>query len=176
LTAKVRGILPDRYHEAKMSDFSDAVQEAIRELGDDDLFLWGQVGVGKSHLVAAAAIERICEGWDIKRMRFGDLLTHVRSTYQPKAYQTEEEVVKDYVKVGLLIIEDIGSTTSKEETDFSVRIVTDILDNRQERLRPTWLTSNKNLDEIGKTFDARIKSRLMLGKVLCLQGKDRRAK
>jgi DNA replication protein DnaC len=173
----ISGVVPERFRTAKMSDFSAAVQEAISSLGDnEDLFLWGQVGVGKSHLVAAAIIERLCSGWNVYRTRFGDMLTHVRSTYQTKADQTEEEVIKEYVKKDLLVIEDIGSTTSKEETDFSVRILTDVLDNRQEHLRPTWLTSNKSLDEIGKTFDARIKSRLSMGRVLCLQGKDRRVR
>jgi DNA replication protein DnaC len=105
-------------------------------------------------------VEYIKAGYTVERIRFNDLLLRVRSSYSPSAKETELDIVKELSGCDKLIIEDIGAASTEQETDFAVRTLTDIIDRRQEGLKSTLMSSNKSLTELGKSYDARIQSRL----------------
>ncbi len=112
----------------------------------------------------------------IERVRYDDLLKEIRACYHPGAMQTDVQIIHRYRFPDLLIIEDVGVTTSLggQETDFSLTTLYLIIDSRLERMKPTFITSNKNLKNLTDSFDARIGSRLSTYRVIELKGKDRR--
>ena len=71
--------------------------------------------------------------------------------------RSERGLVKRYQDVDKLLIEDVGTTvgTGSQESDFSLRTFLLILDHRLEHCKPTFITTNKSVDELGKSFDER---------------------
>ena len=105
------------------------------------------------------------------------LCLEIRDTFKPKATDTEYAVIKKYLKPEVLFIEDVGTTKTigEHETDFSRRTFLVLLDQRLEQCQPTYITSNKNVEDLGKSFDSRIASRIQQACEVCfLAGKDRR--
>ena len=103
----------------------------------------------------------------------------IRDTFKSNAKQTEWEVIKEYLDADKVFIEDIGTTKSEGniESDFSVRTLLVLLDHRLEHCLPVFLTTNRTVEEIGKTFDERIASRLVqMCEIIKLTGEDRRKK
>jgi len=112
----------------------------------------------------------------IARVRYDDLLKEIRACYHTGAKQADVEVIQKYRIVDLLIIEDVGVTTSLDgqETDFSLTTLYLFVDWRLEKMKPTFITSNKTLKNLAESFDARIGSRLSTYQLIELTGKDRR--
>lgn len=138
-----------------------------------DIFLWGDVGVGKTWMMAALLKHYLCEGFTCERVNFDNFCCRVRATMNIRSSQTEYELIKKLVDVDKLFIDDIG-LRSKAETDFAYVTFFSILDKRQERYLPTYITTNKTIDQLKQSFDARIASRLGMGTVIEMKGDDRR--
>lgn len=140
------------------------------------IFLWGGAGVGKSYAMAALMREYIIAGFDVKRVTYELLCLWLRDTFKQKADATEWMTIQPFIQADMLFIEDIGTTKSigSIESDFSVRTLQVLLDARLERCRPTFITSNKSLENITNSFDERIGSRLKMLSVIKLTGDDRR--
>lgn len=113
---------------------------------------------------------------NIERITFADLLLKVRATFGD-GNGCEERVLREYRECGLLVLEDlgVGVAIGAAESDFAVRILTGLLDYRLEHCLPTFATSNKSPDELGKSFDERIASRLAMAcEFVAIKGRDRR--
>ena len=105
------------------------------------------------------------------------LCCRLRDTYQDGRVETEYTIIQGLASPDVLLIDDLGTTTSgtDEETDFSLRTVLNILDERLVHCKPTWLTTNKSIEQLGVSFDARLASRLQqICEVLHLTGEDKR--
>ncbi len=169
--------IPERYEQARMEHLPDAVREAAEGLADDKgLFLWGAPGVGKTYSLCAVARWLYYRGWDVKRISFEMLCLQVRACFG--SGRDELGVLRPFLDVDKLILEDVGTTVAigKAESDFNLRTFLVLLDTRLEHCRATSITSNKSVEELGKSFDQRIASRLQQACVVMkLEGKDRRA-
>ena len=172
-------IVPERYESARLEHLPEAVQKAYRTLKDEEgIMLWGPAGTGKTYAMCAFAKELWQSGYELHRTSYDLLMLKIRDTYKPKAERTEYQVIKDLVDADKLIIEDLGTTvaTENQESDFSLRTLLIVLDQRLERCRATYVTSNKNIEEIRNSFDSRIASRLTQAcQVVQLTGKDKRS-
>ena len=172
------GLIPPRYSSASLEDLPEALVAKYAALPDDmGLMLWGPAGTGKTHSMCAFARDLWNIGWDIRRTTYEMLMLEIRDTYKPGSIKTEYDIIHPYIICGKLVIEDVGTTVSvgKQETDFSLRTFLVLLDQRLEGCRATYITSNKSVEEIRKSFDARIASRLQQAcEVVQLAGKDRR--
>lgn len=116
-------------------------------------------------------------GWDVIRISYDMLMLEIRDSYKPGSKDTEMDIILPYMDTGKLIIEDVGTTVSAgaQETDFSLRTFLVLLDQRLEACKATFVTSNKSIEEIRNSFDARIASRLIQAcKVIQLKGRDKR--
>ncbi|MCK5610227.1 ATP-binding protein [Candidatus Pacearchaeota archaeon] len=143
------------------------------------LMLWGPQGTGKSHAMVAFMRSAIRQGISVKRACYDHLCREIRAAFRSGSERSEMEIIESYQSPAWLIIEDIGTTVAigAQETDFSLRTFLSILDDRMENMRPTFITTNKPLEELRKSFDARIASRLQAACVIVeLSGKDRRRK
>ncbi len=172
-------LIPKLFQPARIEHLSKSLQEKITALPDDrGLLLWGSQGVGKSYALAALMRDFLLRGKGVLRISYELLCLELRDTYKPGSMRTELGVVQPLIGAEKLFIEDVGTTVSggKQETDFSLRTFLVLLDQRLECYRATFITTNKSVEELGKSFDPRIASRLQQAcDVVHLTGKDRRA-
>ena len=160
----------EAYMEACLGDV-DIADDLLK--ADGDIFLWGDVGVGKTWAMAALLKHYLCDGFVCRRVNFDDFCCRVRATMNNHSHKTEYDLVKSLVDVDKLFIDDIG-LRSKQETDFAYVTFYSILNKRQERMLPTYISTNKSIDQLAHSFDQRIASRLGQGTVIEMKGEDRR--
>jgi len=162
------------YIDAKLDDLADAVRERLLALETgQDVFVFGPVGTGKTYAMAALIRHYVYQGYECRRVNFDDFCVQVRSTMSPASKRTEWQLIQPLKQVDRLFIDDLG-LRSKQETDFSYGTLYSILNRRQERRLPTFISSNKTIEKLGQSFDARIASRLSAAVVIEMAGQDRR--
>lgn len=143
---------------------------------DRGLFLWGPPGAGKTYAMAAALKSLWAGGMCIAWQPFEELLLRLRDTYKPGG-GSEWEIIEPLCEVDVLGLDDVGCTVSgdRQESDFSLRTFLVLLDNRLAHCRQTFVTSNKSIEDLAKSFDGRIASRLCEAcNVVKISGADRR--
>ena len=174
---RVVEIVRKRYQAARLDHLSVALKEQLEKLNDtDSLYMWGTPGVGKTYAMAALARTFIESGFNVRRENWEKLCLRIRDTFKPQARETELSIIEPYLACDKLFIEDVGTTVSvgRQESDFSLRVFLLILDVRSEDCLPTYITGNKSVVEIGRSFDARIASRLRQGTIIHKTGDDKR--
>jgi len=172
--------IPERYAKASVGDLTTKAVETYRALPDDKgLLLWGLPGTGKTHAMCAFGRDLYMTGWEVARISYELLMLRIRDTYKPHATETELDIIEPLFTLDKLIVEDVGTTVALggQESDFSLRTFLVVLDQRLERCKATYVTTNKSVEDLRKSFDARLASRLMQAcEVIHLTGKDRRDK
>lgn len=170
---KISAALPKRYQHARLSDFNRRITDAVAEWlknPTDGLFAGGPAGTGKTHLCAGILRARY-ESWQNARfVRAAELYMEVRNCYKSDDVN-EQALLARFTDSPLLILDDLGAGSL---SDHERRIALEILDRRLNDVRPTVVTSNWTIEEIGSKMDERIASRLSSFKVIGFTGKDRR--
>lgn len=170
--------IPPRYQNATLADLPAGLVERFHALPDDrGMFLWGLPGRGKTHAMCAFAKHLWDDGWESRRISYEQLCLDIRATFGKGDGTSELTVLQPLWCVPKLFIEDVGVTVSvgQRESDFSLRTLVTLLDQRLEWCRATFVTSNKSLEEVAASFDARVASRLCQAcEIIEVVGKDRR--
>ena len=170
----ILGLVGSLYLDAKLDDLDDAVRGELLALENgQDVFMFGPVGTGKTYAMAALIRHYINEGYEVKRINFDDFCVQVRSTMSPASKKTEWDLIEPLKDVDKLFIDDLG-LRGKQESDFSYVTLYSILNKRQERRLPTFISSNKGIEQLGLSFDARVASRLRTAVIIEMTGPDRR--
>ena len=173
---QIDDIIPERYRGARIEELPDVIRKAAEALPDDmGLMLWGPTGVGKTYSMCAIAHHLYFDGSDVKRITWDMLGLKIRDTFGGGG--SELSIVNSLVQIDKLFVEDLGVTVSigEQESDFSLRTLLLVLDQRLEHCRATYVTSNKSVEELGKSFDSRIASRLQQAcRIMKLEGRDKR--
>lgn len=130
--------------------------------GGYGLFFIGNCGTGKTHLACAilqALIDRY-EDFSPYYYRTSEVFSAVRRTYIANAKFTEEDVIKRFCSMDLLVLDEIGVQKGSEAER---RTLFAILDTRMGNKKPTILLTNlkrKELEEvIGERLYDRIRSK-----------------
>lgn len=171
---KVRAVLPERYWRAELEDFSGPVCEFIRGWflnPSDGLFINGACGTGKTHLAAGIVRQFIFKGANVAFKRSADFFCEVREMFKEHFEGGETSVISPLERVRFLVFDDLGAGSL---SDCERRYTLKLIDTRLNKLRPTVVTSNWNLQEIAERMDDRIASRLAGFAALELVGNDRR--
>jgi DNA replication protein DnaC len=172
----VNRILPPHFKDAHPGDFPKAIRDRLGEIAKEEkgaanLFVTGDPGVGKSHLVAAFVKLLIVGGViDIKWTRATRILIDIRATYNGKG--DERSIINHYCDWQVLALHDIGAENPTEHATSSLY---EILDTRIEGRRGNLITTNLSYDEIEKR-EPRLASRFAAFHQFKLVGRDRRVK
>jgi DNA replication protein DnaC len=141
------------------------------------ILIYGPPGVGKSYAMCALLRFYLTSGASVKRVSFDTLCLQIRDCFKPNSLLSEQDLIRPYQLVDKLLVEDVGTTVSigMSESDFSLRLFLLILDYRLEHCLPTFITSNKDIDELGRSFDMRVASRLhQMCEIVPVSGRDKR--
>lgn len=109
------------------------------------LYLHGPFGCGKTYIIAALFNELKKKGARCKIVYFPSLLRNLKSDFD--SFGDEMAYLLD---VDLLLIDDIGA---EKVTEWSRdEVLASILQERMENYKPTFFTSNLNLEELERHF------------------------
>ena len=141
------------------------------------IFLAGQTGVGKTHLMKCMANELI------KRHKLVLLTTSFAlhqdfvKSYSCRDLNEKQAILQKYLDAEVLFIDDLG--TELRQRDITVSFLYHILNERKMKKRPTVITSNLTLEDVMEYYDERISSRIAdKSTSICiyLEGSDLRIK
>ena len=182
--------LPVRFRDKTLLGFKgyeDKVGIAKNSISEGkSLFLYGPNGTGKTHLAVGLLYD-----WFVRGIKYGhDWLSEKQEKIYPKipmfipsvefflelkssfdSKVSELEIIDKYSH-GLLLLDDLGA---EKVSDWSRQVCYTLIDRRYREMQPTIITSNLGLNELAKTIDERIASRIVeMGAVVKLEGKDYR--
>ena len=165
--ARLGGLLS--YEDYTKEKFENkAILSALRNFPEENYFLYGPAGTGKTH--AAVAV--------LREIPNGQLMRMSRISRWLRRCQTPDEEIDSIKQISELtmVIDDLGS---EKMTDFLQSNFFEIIDRRvQYKIRGLIITSNLSLDQLAPIIGDRTVSRIMwlVGKnnILEFSGKDYR--
>jgi DNA replication protein DnaC len=111
------------------------------------------------------------QGNDVSFTTVPELLLEIRSTFGANSLESEDDVIKKYARVKLLILDDLGAEKASE---FAIQSLYLLIDRRNRDLKPTIITTNLSLNEIEERLNGRIASRLAEMQVVKINMPDHR--
>lgn len=150
----------------------EALEFASAFHGQEDVYLWGPCGVGKTHLACAMVREVVAMGKTAIAMKPSQLSRYLRV----KEATVQEARIAELATADVLLIDELGIG---KETDFALQILQEVLDVRADNYRRGLIiTSNYSLADFAmKIGEDAIPSRLRkMCRIIKIDGKDRRIK
>lgn len=142
--------------DASLPGLREAMEVARRYAEDPHgwLVLSGGYGVGKTHLAAAIAHERLANGQSVFFSIVPDLLDHLRAAFAPSSEMPYDELFDKVREAGVLVLDDLGAENA---TAWATEKLFQIINYRYNYRMPTVVTTNHRLLA---HMDERIRSRL----------------
>lgn len=122
------------------------------------IYMYGETGLGKTHLSLAIAGEAIEKGFGVVYGSAQNLLSKLErekfGSYGESASATEDLLLQ----CDLLVLDDLGAEFS---TKFTVSAIYNIINSRMAAGLPTIISSNITLDEMRERYTSRVVSRII---------------
>lgn len=127
--------------------------------GGYGLLFLGGCGTGKTHLACAIMLELMERYLSVypRYYKVSEIFSAVRSTYQTGVITNEEEMLKFFSSIQLLVIDEVGIQKGSEAEK---RILFSILDNRVTSNKPTILMSNLGPKALAELLGDRLYDRV----------------
>jgi DNA replication protein DnaC len=177
---KYRGVSFDRPPITEMPSATVQVVRAyLRNLDQrlDEgrgLWLYGDVGTGKTTLAMLASKAALDHGLTVAIYSLPHLLAEIRDTYDADpGERSYMDFFRRLVSVDLLHLEDLGA---EKRTDWVLEQLYSLVNERYEENRSLIVTTNLDFGELENQIGTRTVSRIveMCGDPLYLYGEDRR--
>lgn len=124
------------------------------DLHSPSLFLYGETGLGKTHLSLAIAGAVTQKGYGVIYGSAQNLLDRM----ERERFKGEDDGATEAIlSCDLLVLDDLGAEFS---TQFSVAAVYNILNTRLQSGRPVIISTNLTVKELEKRYSRRITSRI----------------
>jgi len=121
------------------------------------IVMLGSVGTGKTHL-AVSICKSLCEqAVTCKISTVTKIIREIRSSWKKNGNNTEAEIIARYAGIGLLVIDEVGSQYGSDSERISI---TEIINDRYERMHPTILIGNVTLPELTELMGERVVDRV----------------
>jgi len=146
-----RAGVPRRYQAATLDDLPDGLAKAIGAA--DGVFLFGPVGTGKTHGMAATCRQHVLAGDSVMWVAFEDLLERIKASYGAGG-ESERSILSTYKQADVLCVDDIGVSTSEHATGILERL----LRARYNAVLITHATSNLSPAVLAEKADPRVAS------------------
>lgn len=117
--------------------------------GGRGLLFTGPVGVGKTHLAAATAMELLGREHSVIFGSVTSLLARVRNTFDSDRV-SEMQVMRHLTSCELLVIDDLGK---EKVTEWVAQTVYELINTRYERNRALLVTTNLGLTAIRDKYN-----------------------
>lgn len=113
------------------------------------IYLFGNSGVGKTHLTACMVNELVSQNRPVLFTNFFEISQMIRSTFRNKK-DSESEMINKISTIDFLFIDDIGTekVTKDGEDNWLQEKIFEILNKRYNNKKPTVFTSNYTLEEL----------------------------
>lgn len=176
--------IPFRYRRAEPLSSTQGNQQALAVVEErkkakhtNGLFLYGDVGTGKTHLMALYAQHLILyQGenlvwWDTTGL-FTSLKNNFNKKYQEDGNDSNEEIMKRAIRASWLFLDDLGREKS---SDWTHEVLFHIVNSRYANNRNTIVvTSNYSPPQLAERIGDQIISRLieMCGEPIKITGAD----
>lgn len=180
---KRSGVWP-RFREKRLTDLEDS--KALKQLCETYctnwkenaakgwwLYLWGNIGAGKTHTATAVSNELIQNHLvQVLFLNLWEVAQRVKNTFEKETKQQDSTLFEDMKKVELLVIDDIGV---EKVSDWLAEQIYLVVNHRYENRLPMIVTSNQSLEDLARTHRPQICSRLQeMCRVVKFTGTDRR--
>ena len=166
----------EKYYGAMPEDAPQSIQDWISSKDRRGLYMHGEVGTGKTHILYALAKLYRANGKDVDVKNFPNWLDDLRQSY--KKENDDVNLGNELNKNCILMIDDIGSEKASE---WTLEIMYRLINNRYENAMPTIFAGNLDISQFSKKYGDRITSRIveMVGGkcgIIKISGEDRRLK
>lgn len=165
---------------ASMEPKSTHFLSGYRKHGGGGLYIYGDVGTGKTYLASAVAIELIDKGAKVIFTSALSIFANIQDTYDTNESTLTEK--RRYMTCDLLVLDDLGKESASQ---WSVMTLFEVVNARYEHMLPIVITSQYSLGELterlaraGERETAKaIASRIREGCAMVhLTGMDRRSR
>ena len=143
----------------KMQNLYNVMQKWCHSNFDKNIvFLAGQTGVGKTHLMKCMANELIKLHKIVFLTSSFAMHQDFVKSYACKEPEEKQNIIEKYLTAEVLFIDDLG--TELRQPNITVNYLYQVLNERKLNNRPTIITSNLSLEDIMDYYDERIFSRI----------------
>jgi len=152
-------LIPPRYVGATFLEFGtekgnqkaydvalDWANDTAAHTRGDGFFLLGEPGTGKTHLVCAAAMERVRKGQTgIRYLNVPIFLDRIRASFKFSESAAQDLFEFACTKASLVVLDDFGK---EKATDWATERLYVLVESRYQNMLPMLVTSNRTLDEL----------------------------
>jgi DNA replication protein DnaC len=158
------------HKKMKIENLDDSKKDMLMKFKDENLFIYGNAGRGKTFYAVARLFEYMSNGLKGKLIIVPELINKLRLLSKNGQ---DIEYLQHLSELDTLVIDDL---CVGRQNDYVIEQIYLLIDRwcRNEKKRMI-ITSNISLDKIGEIIDDRISSRIAgMCKIIKLEGKDRR--
>lgn len=168
LTASFGNYKTTEAEEVRNKGEATSAYQKYKQGENFNTWLTGPPGVGKSHLAMSILRNLNESGQKDKQCLFvsvDEMLLRIRNSFSDKESRYTEYYFSELLsRVDYLVLDDLGAETggtgtTKQATDFTLRVLYAIANGRQDK--STIITTNLSKDELIRMYDPKLVSRLL---------------
>lgn len=128
------------------------------DLTAESVLMWGETGLGKTHLSLAIAGKVIEKGYGVVYGSVQNLFSEIEREHFGRGDNPDGTTEKMLLDCDLLILDDLGAEFT---TSFIHAILYNVINTRLLSSKPTIISTNLKFSELGERYTRRVASRIM---------------